>query len=98
LHLYVAFSEKERRMIPIRTKARAHGVKLGGENEQSRMEKAAAAERALRPVIEQIRADGTTSANAIAIELNRKRIATPTGAKWHAQTVIRVLGRLGVTP
>ena len=62
------------------------------------MEKAAAAEQALRPVIEQIRADGTTSANAIAIELNRKRIATPTGAKWHAQTVIRVLGRLGVTP
>ena len=96
--IYVAFAEKERRMIPIRTKARAHGVKLGGENEQSRMEKAAAAERALRPVIEQIRADGTTSANAIAIELNRKRIATPTGAKWHAQTVIRVLGRLGVTP
>ena len=64
------------------------------------MEKAAAAKRtaALRPVIEQIRADGTTSATAIAIELNRKRIATPTGAKWHAQTVIRVLGRLGVTP
>jgi DNA invertase Pin-like site-specific DNA recombinase len=100
LHLYVAFSEKERRMIPIRTKARAHGVKLGGENEQSRMEKAAAAERALRPVIEQIRADGTTSANAIAIaiELNRKRIATPTGGKWHAQTVIRALGRLEATP
>ena len=103
--IYVAFAEKERRMISIRTKealakAKAHGVKLGGENEQSRMEKAAAAERALRPVIEQIRADGTTSANAIAIaiELNRKRIATPTGAKWHAQTVIRVLGRLGVTP
>ena len=103
MHIYAAFAEKERRMISIRTKealakAKAHGVKLGGENEQSRMEKAAAAERALRPVIEQIRADGTTSANAIAIELNRKRIATPTGAKWHAQTVIRVLGRLGVTP
>ena len=102
LHIYVAFAEKERCMIPIGTKAlakaKAHGVKLGGENEQSRMEKAAAAERALRPVIEQIRADGTTSANAIAIELNRKCIATPTGGKWHAQTLIRVLGRLEATP
>ena len=62
LHIYVAFAERERRMIPVRMKARAHGVKLGGENEQSRMEKAAALARPLPPVIEQIMADGTTRA------------------------------------
>jgi hypothetical protein len=39
------------------------------------------------------------SANAIAVELNRQRIATPTkGAKWHAQSVIRVLDRLDRVP
>ena len=37
LLIYVAFAEKERRMISIRTKealakANAHGVKLGGDN------------------------------------------------------------------
>jgi DNA invertase Pin-like site-specific DNA recombinase len=107
LHIYTAFAEKERRMISIRTKeglarARARGKKLGGENAQSRKTAAEAAERAeaLRPVIEKIRSEAPDmSANAIAVELNRQRIATPTkGAKWHAQSVIRVLDRLDRVP
>jgi DNA invertase Pin-like site-specific DNA recombinase len=107
LHIYTAFAEKERRMISIRTKeglarARARGKKLGGENAQSRKTAAEAAERgeALRPVIEKIRSEAPDmSANAIAVELNRQRIATPTkGAKWHAQSVISVLDRLDRVP
>jgi hypothetical protein len=32
----------------------------------------------------------------VAAELNRKKIATPAGGKWHAQTVIRVRERLAM--
>ncbi|WP_416246206.1 recombinase family protein [Desulfocurvibacter africanus] len=35
-----------------------------------------------------------TSANAIAQELNRQRIATPRGGKWYAASVSRLLQRL----
>jgi DNA invertase Pin-like site-specific DNA recombinase len=107
LHIYAAFAEKERRMISQRTKeglarAKARGVKLGGENAQSRKTKEEAAERAeaLRPIIEEIKAEEPKlSATQIAHRLNRRRIATPTkGAKWHAQSVIRVLTRLEERP
>jgi hypothetical protein len=30
----------------------------------------------------------------VAAELNRKKVATPAGGRWHAQTVIRVRNRL----
>jgi DNA invertase Pin-like site-specific DNA recombinase len=44
LHIFAAFAEKERRMICIRTReglarARARGMKFGGENERSRLSK-----------------------------------------------------------
>ena len=35
------------------------------------------------------------SARAIAILLNERRIATPTGGRWHAATVVRVQKRIG---
>ena len=34
------------------------------------------------------------SANAIATELNARKIATPRGGVWHAETVIRMQRRL----
>ena len=34
------------------------------------------------------------SANAIAAELNARNVATPSGGRWHALTVIRVQRRL----
>jgi hypothetical protein len=35
------------------------------------------------------------SARQMAAELTARGILTPTGARWHAQTVLRVLGRAG---
>jgi hypothetical protein len=34
------------------------------------------------------------SAGAIARELEARKVATPKGGKWHAQTVLRVIKRL----
>jgi DNA invertase Pin-like site-specific DNA recombinase len=105
LHIYAAFAEKERRMISIRTKeglarAKARGVKLGGENEQSRRNKAEADRhaQALRPILLEIIGDrNEISANAIAAELNGRKAATlRPGSRWHAQTVIRIMRRLGM--
>jgi DNA invertase Pin-like site-specific DNA recombinase len=104
LHIYAAFAEKERRMISIRTKeglarAKARGVKLGGENEASRQQKAEAqafAEK-LRPLIGQLEAEGM-SMTTIANELNKRKVKTPGRAgehgRWHPQTVKRLVERL----
>jgi DNA invertase Pin-like site-specific DNA recombinase len=79
LHIYAALAEKERRLISERTKAglaaaRRRGVKLGGENEQSRRTAAEAAERAerLRPIFTEL---AHLSANAAAVELDRRPLA-----------------------
>jgi DNA invertase Pin-like site-specific DNA recombinase len=107
LHIYAAFAEKERRMISMRTKealarAKARGVKLGGENEQSRrnQQEAEACAQALRPILLDIVHDRQDmSATAIAGELNRRKVDTlRPGSRWHAQTVIRIMRRLGMEP
>ena len=46
---------------------------------------------ALRPVLTEL---AGMSANAIAAELNARNVATPSGGRWHALTVIRVQRRL----
>src|SRR6202047_5660782 len=83
LHIYAAFAEKERRMISIRTKeglarAKARGVKLGGENEQSRKSKAEAEAFAqtLRPVIFELVRGGICSMSGIADALNQRKVKT----------------------
>jgi DNA invertase Pin-like site-specific DNA recombinase len=92
-------------VISIRTKeglarAKARGVQLGGENEQSRRNKAEADRRAqaLRPILlDIVRDSDDTSATAIAAELNRRKVETlRPGSKWYAQTIIRVMRRLGM--
>jgi DNA invertase Pin-like site-specific DNA recombinase len=104
LHIYAAFAERERRLISIRTKeglarAKARGAKLGGTNQRSLDNQREAAERAkaLRPIFLDIVGDrDNMSANAIATELNRRKVPTPTkGSKWHPQSVIRLLRRIG---
>jgi DNA invertase Pin-like site-specific DNA recombinase len=98
LHIYAAFAEKERRLISERTKAglaaaKRRGIKLGGTNAQSLKAAAEAKERAeaLRPVLTKL---AGMSARAAADELNRRKIETPAGGRWHGLTVQRVRERL----
>jgi DNA invertase Pin-like site-specific DNA recombinase len=98
LHIYAALAEKERRLISERTKAglaaaKRRGVKLGGTNAQSLKAAAQAKERAeaLRPVLAEL---AGMSARALAAELNKRKIKTPAGGRWHAVQVIRVRERL----
>jgi DNA invertase Pin-like site-specific DNA recombinase len=104
LHLFAAIAEKERRLISVRTKealhaAKARGTRLGryGAECLSTHNKALALERAnrLMPVLAPMRERGL-SARAMASELNRLAIPTPTGAPWHPQTVLRALRRAGL--
>ena len=99
LHLYAALAEKERRLISQRTRdalaaKKAQGVKLGGLNAKGvrNREEAKARAEALRPLLAEL---AGLSARAIAAELNARGMATPNGARWQAETVIRVQRRLG---
>jgi DNA invertase Pin-like site-specific DNA recombinase len=98
LHLYAALAEKERSLISRRTKdvlaaKKAQGVKLGGLNAKGvrNREDAKARAEALRSVLSEL---SHLSANAIAAELNKRGVTTPTGRPWSAVTVIRVQRRL----
>ena len=95
LHIYAALAEKERRMIGQRVKEalaalKAKGKKLGGIRPNT-IEKANERAEALRPVLKELEGQ---SANAIARELNDRKVPTPHGGPWYPQTVIRVQRRL----
>jgi DNA invertase Pin-like site-specific DNA recombinase len=106
LHIYASFAERERRMISIRTKeglarAKARGVKLGGANAQSALnqKQAQAFAKTVRPHVQSVMAElgADASAHKIAEALNRRKVAPVNkGSDWHAQTVIRLLRRLGL--
>lgn len=89
--------------------AKARGVKLGNPNgaralrgKQTGNREAVAAiklkarEHAanLRSIVDDIRADGTTSVRTITEELNRRGIVAPRGGEWHPTAVVRLLDRL----
>ena len=97
LHIYAALAQEERRMISERTRAglaaaKERGVVLGNPKlgESNRIAAAARAE-SLKPVLTEL---NQLSARQAAEELNRRGVETPSGGKWHAQTVIRVRERL----
>jgi DNA invertase Pin-like site-specific DNA recombinase len=103
VHMLAAFAEHEREQIGQRTKdalaaAKARGIRLG-RNAAERLapaHRAAAMERArqLAPVLTLLK-DAGMSARQMAAELTARGVPTPTGAKWHGQTVIRMLDRAG---
>jgi DNA invertase Pin-like site-specific DNA recombinase len=104
VHMLAAFAEHEREQISQRTKdalaaAKARGIRLG-RNAAERLapaHRAAAMERArqLAPVLRRLK-DAGMSARQMAAELTARGVPTPTGAKWHGQTVIRMLDRAGL--
>jgi DNA invertase Pin-like site-specific DNA recombinase len=96
IHVLAAVAEHEREMIAKRTKdglaaAKARGKilgnpKLAADNRAAAIERA----RALSPQLAEL---AGLSARAAAEELNKRAVATPTGAPWSAKTVIRVRER-----
>jgi DNA invertase Pin-like site-specific DNA recombinase len=87
--------------------AKARGVKLGspkgaahlkgrGNREAVEAVTQDAQDRAemLAGVLEDLRAQGITSANGMAKALNALGIATARGGQWTARSVLNVLGRL----
>lgn len=104
LHILAAVAEHEREMIAERTKAalqaaKARGVLLGrnGIQRLAPANRAAAMHRAeqLKPILAELSAAGM-SKREIAAELAGRGIPTPRGGRWHAQTVARVLNRVGL--
>jgi DNA invertase Pin-like site-specific DNA recombinase len=87
--------------------AKARGVKLGGcrgapapdaaagaASIAARQEAAANNAADYADTIRDIQEAGTTSANGLAAELNRRGITTPRGGRWQALQVQRLLARL----
>jgi DNA invertase Pin-like site-specific DNA recombinase len=104
LHIYAALAEKERRLISARTKAalqaaKARGKRLGrnGAEKLAPAYKAQAIARAeeIGPVLSELEAAGL-SARGMAAEMNRRGVPTSMGGQWHAQTVLRAMGRVSV--
>jgi DNA invertase Pin-like site-specific DNA recombinase len=106
LHLYAALAEKERALIPQRTKAalaekKAAGAKLGNPRAAETVGKAHAANRAaadrfagnVLPIVKSIRDSGITSHAGIAEALNSRGVRTARGGRWHATTVRNLLAR-----
>ncbi len=101
VHLLAAFAEHEREQISQRTKdalaaAKTRGIKLGrnGADRLAPANRAEAVKRAqqLAPVLAELK-DAGMSARRMAAELTARGIATPSGGRWHAQTVLRMIDR-----
>jgi DNA invertase Pin-like site-specific DNA recombinase len=106
LHIYAALAEKERALISERTRNALAGKKgkgiLGNRTNLAEAQaKGAAAGRAqadafatnVLPIIQQIRASGVKTDQAIADALNARGIRTARGGMWHRTTVRNLLAR-----
>lgn len=103
MQMLAVFAEHERRMISDRTRAalaaaKARGVRLGANGAalaQVERNGAVAFARTVEPMVHQARSDGAKSARQIADALNRMRVSSRDGGRWHPSSVTRLLRRLG---
>ena len=106
IHILAAVAEHEREAISERTKAalaaaKARGTKLGTPDPAgavARMGEALRAQTArfaanVLPIIREVQAAGHTSANAIARQLNARKVATARGGRWTHVQVRQIINR-----
>jgi DNA invertase Pin-like site-specific DNA recombinase len=106
IHILAAVAEHEREAISERTKAalaaaKARGTRLGNPNPAYALKRMRAARRVqierfaanVLPVIREIQAAGYDSYNAIAGQLNARKIATARGGRWTHMQVGQILAR-----
>ena len=102
IHIRAAMAEEERRKISERTRvalaaAKRRGTVLGANGRtlaRKHQATAAAFAESLRPVIEQLRAEGNTTLHAIVAVLNDREVPTARGGSWHLRTVHQLTRRL----
>jgi DNA invertase Pin-like site-specific DNA recombinase len=106
IHILAAVAEHEREAISERTKAalaaaKARGKRLGTPDPKGavgRMHRALKANTArftanVVPIIREIQIAGYTSHNAIASQLNARKVATARGGRWTHVQVRQILDR-----
>lgn len=107
LHMFAALAEKERALISARTTAalsaaKARGVTLGNRTNLAEAQAKGAATNVSKadtfaasvlPIVEKIKAGGTTTLSGIAAELNARSVRTARGGEWMPQTVKNLLAR-----
>ena len=106
LHILAAVAEHEREAISERTKAalaaaKARGAQLGTPDAAGAVKRMHAALRAktagfasnILPIIREVQAGGHTSHNAIAAQLNARKVATARGGRWTHVQVRQILER-----
>jgi hypothetical protein len=79
--------------VPLADVPRAKRGSAGLAASRAKADKYAAS---LAPIIQQIRAGGTTTLGGIAKALTYRRVRTPRGGIWNSTMVRRLLDRLGV--
>ena len=111
IHILAAVAEHERELISARTKAalraaKERGKELGSKNLAEIRKRGTASNQArararaanVLPIIEQIKASGAVTLEAIANALNERGVSAPRGGEWHKTTIARVLAAAAGDP
>jgi hypothetical protein len=82
---YAALAERRARALAIASRDRR-----GVHSRKAANERAVA----LVPIVRELRGNGIVTLQAIANELNKRKVATVYGGRWHPTSVARLLKRL----